>query len=274
MSVHVYIDAIGAIGPGANNWTEWRAILQNDAAYQAVKTVVPVLNVLPSAERRRVGSAVKLALVSGLEALAAASIDPRSMTTVFSSSGGDGDNCHLICEALASEDRLISPTRFHNSVHNAPSGYWGIASGAMLPSTSVCAYDAGFAAGLLEAVVQCSVEKKPVLLVAYDAPYPEPLYAARPTMDQFAISLLLSPDVTAHSMVGIDVCLDKALPTVMHASTLESVRLGIPAARCLPMMQVLARLPDMHSGTEPASDVYLEYLNGNTLHVKFLPVKA
>lgn len=265
MSVQVYIDGIGAIGPGANNWPEWRAILQNDAAYQAVKTIVPALNVLPSAERRRVGAAVKLALVSGLEALAAAENDPSEMTTVFSSSGGDGDNCHMICEALASDDRLISPTRFHNSVHNAPSGYWGIASGAMLPSTSLCAYDAGFAVGLLEAAVQCAIEKKPVLLVVYDAPYPKPLYGARPTSDQFAISLLLSPHATAYSLSGIEVSLAKAAPTVMQNRILESVRLGIPAARSLPMMQSLARLPD-----ESAADVYLEYVNGHSLGVKFL----
>lgn len=274
MSVTVYLDSIGAIGPGANNWPEWRAILQNDTDYQAVKTIVPVLNVLPSAERRRVGTAVKLALVSGLEALSSANIDPRSMTTVFSSSGGDGDNCHLICEALASEDRLISPTRFHNSVHNAPSGYWGIASGAMLPSTSVCAYDAGFAAGLLEAAVQCSVEKKPVLLVAYDAPYPEPLNGARPITDQFAISLLLSPAATANSLVGISLSLDKTAPTLMRNPVLEGVRRGIPAARCLPLMQVLAQLPVAASGTSLPPDVYLEYVNGQSLRVKFLPGKS
>lgn len=271
MSVNVYIDGIGAIGPGANTWPEWRAILQNDAGYHAVKTVVPSLNVLPSAERRRVGAGVKIALVGGLEALAAAHVDPRSVATVFSSSGGDGDNCHLICEALAGRDRLISPTRFHNSVHNAPSGYWGIASGAMLPSTSLCAYDAGFAAGLMEAAVQCSVEKKPVLLIVYDVPYPEPLHASRPITDQFAISLLLSPNATAHSMVGLDVRLDKAASTSMRVSALENLRLGIPAARGLPLMHALARLPAAYAGAAPISDVYLEYVNGHTLRVKFLP---
>ena len=58
----------------------------------------------------------------------AAQRDAAVAATVFTSSGGDGDNCHAICETLATTDRLISPTRFHNSVHNAPAGYWSIAT--------------------------------------------------------------------------------------------------------------------------------------------------
>lgn len=264
MSVKVYVQAIGAIGPGANNWPEWRAILRGEVAYQAAATINPVLTVLPSAERRRVGASVKIALVSGLEALAAADIDPGTMTTVFCSSGGDGENCHLICEALAGSDRLISPTRFHNSVHNAPSGYWGIASGAMLPSTSLCGYDAGFAVGLLEAAVQCSVEKRPVLLVVYDAPYPEPLHSTRPIADRFAVSMLLTPEATPTSMAAIDVSLHKAASTTMENSALENVRSSIPAARALPLMQSLAQLPAHAS----AADIYLEYVNGQSLRIK------
>ena len=48
----------------------------------------------------------------------------------------------------------ISPTRFHNSVHNAAAGYWGIATGATAAANALCAYDASFGAGLLEALTQ------------------------------------------------------------------------------------------------------------------------
>ena len=267
MSVKVHVESIGAIGPGAANWAEWRAILCGETSYQANRTVAPILSVLPSAERRRVGISVKIALASGLEALANASVDPSTMTTVFCSSGGDGENCHLICETLAGSDRLISPTRFHNSVHNAPSGYWGIASGAMLPSTSLCAHDAGFSVGLLDAAVQCSVEKRPVLVVVYDTPYPEPLHGVRPITDQFAISMLLTPEMTQQSMAAIELSLDKIAPTLMDNSALENVRVGIPAARGLPLMQRLACMPQ---DATPA-DVYLEYVNHQSLRVKFKP---
>jgi hypothetical protein len=272
MSLHAYIDAIGVIGPGASSWPEWRAALCNNGEHPDLKTVIPALNVLPSAERRRIGSGVKIALASGLEALAAAETDPASITTVFSSSGGDGENCHWICEALTSAERLISPTRFHNSVHNAPSGYWGIASGAMLPSTSIGAFDASFSAGLLEAAVQCAVGNVPVLLVAYDTPYPEPLNSARPIADQFAVSVLLTPAPGARSLAGIALTIGSAAPSVMQDRVLESLRLGIPAARSLPLLQALARLPDAASDVVP-SDVHLEYLHGQSLTVAFVPVR-
>ena len=35
----------------------------------------------------------------------------------------DCDNVHAICESLATPERQVSPTRFHNSVHNAAAGW-------------------------------------------------------------------------------------------------------------------------------------------------------
>ena len=75
-----------------------------------------------------------------------------------------GDITHQICEALARPEREVSPTSFHNSVHNAPAGYWSIATGSRLASTSICAYDVSFAAGLLEAAAYATVEHQPVML--------------------------------------------------------------------------------------------------------------
>jgi hypothetical protein len=263
MTITVYLNALSVIGPGGDNWEAWRAILQNPASYEAAQTKTPAINVLPSAERRRVGAGVKLALACGLDALAMADTDPALIATVFSSSGGDGENCHLICEALAGSDRLISPTRFHNSVHNAPSGYWGIASGAMLPSTSLCAYDASFSVGLLEAATQCFVEQRPVLYVAYDMPYPEPLHGVRPITDQFAAALLLSPEKTPSAMTVLKMSLSDAPSSRLQHAALDHLRQNIPAARCLPLLQVIAALPE-----KTADAVFLEYANKRTLSIE------
>ena len=102
---------------------------------------------------------VKLALAAGLEATRQAGADPAQLPAIFTSSGGDGQNCHEICQALASAERQLSPTRFHNSVHNAAAGYWSIATGATPASNALCAYDASFAAGLLEALTQVAIER-------------------------------------------------------------------------------------------------------------------
>ncbi len=107
------------------------------------------------------------------------------------------------------------------------------------PSTSLAAFDASFAAGLQEAAVQCVATGAPVLLVACDVPYPEPLHALRPLSDVFALALVLSPHGPGRQLT-LDVS-GNDTPTPCAFSGLEAVRTTIPAARALPLLQALAR---------------------------------
>jgi len=263
VNIATYIQAVATIGPGGEHWHAWAALLREEVAYVPRATTIHMPPVLPTAERRRTGASVRLALACGLQALESAGEVAAHLATVFCSSEGDGDNCHHICETLASSQRLLSPTRFHNSVHNAPSGYWGIASTAMLPSTSLCAYDASFAVGLLEAAVQAHMEQRPVLLVVYDTPYPEPLHATRPLVDAFAVALLLRPHATPHHLGGITLAVADTTPTTLPHPALEALRSGIPAARSLPLLHALAH--------RQAATLFLEYVNGRSLHVVYIP---
>ena len=149
-----YIQGIGLIGPGLADWQSGARAIAGDEPYSPQPTIVPAPEGLPPAERRRTGVTVKLALCVAHRAVAAAGLDPSGIPAVFSSSGGDGVICHEICETLASADRQLSPTRFHNSVHNAAAGYWSLATGATAASTALCAYDGSFTAGLLEALAR------------------------------------------------------------------------------------------------------------------------
>jgi hypothetical protein len=160
---------------------------------------------------------------------------------VFSASGGDGDNCHAICEVLASSERFISPTRFHNSVHNAPAGYWSIAAQAMAASTSLAAYDGSFAAGLLEATVQAHASREPRLLIAYDTAYPEPLHAKRPIPDAFAVAMVLVSDRTERAFARVSLALGEGAAERCTHPALETLRASNPAARSLPLLAMLAQ---------------------------------
>lgn len=235
-----YIDGIGLIGPGLNDWPAARAIFKGQAAYLNERTVAPSPAGLPAAERRRCGPLVKLSIAVGHEAAAAAGIAVAALPTVFSASGGDGNNCHEICATLASSDRQISPTRFHNSVHNAASGYWSIATGAMTPSSVLCAFDASFGAGLLEAVTQAVVDDTCVLLIACDTPYPEPLHGVRNIADAFGVGLVIAPRRSARSLARMTLALTAGHSDVMADSMLEAVRKNIPAARSLPLLRAVA----------------------------------
>jgi hypothetical protein len=239
-----FVHSIGVLGPGLADWVSTRAVLRGELPHLAARTVLPPPAVLPPAERRRAGRVIKLALAVGAEAAARAAgtpVDARALPTVFSSSGGDGDNCHEICVALASRDRQISPTRFHNSVHNAAAGYWSIAYGCTEASTSLCAGDASFGAGLLEALSQLACSERPVLLLAYDADYPQPLYARRPIPDAFGVALLLVPADTVGDLPRVQLTLTDAPAATMDSAVLESMRSSIPAARSLPLLQRLAQ---------------------------------
>ena len=236
-----YLDGIGLVGPGLDNWLAARSILAGSVAYESRSLAVAAPQSLPPAERRRTGLAIKVALAVGEAAINAGQLDAKQLATVFSSSGADNDNCDAICKTLASDDRSISPTRFHNSVHNAPAGYWGIASGAMAPATVLCAHDASFGAGLLEALTQVAIEGWGTLLIAYDMPYPEPLHAKRPLPSAFGIALALMPSRSAHSLARIELELSDAAPDSLADPALESLRSQIPAARGLPLLQCIAR---------------------------------
>src|SRR3984885_2969450 len=215
-TLSVCIHSYGLLGPGRADWSAARAVLSGEQPHVAARTVLPPPAVLPPAERRRAGRIIKLALGIGAEAVTGAGANAATLPTVFSSSGGDGDNCHEICTTLATADRRISPTRFHNSVHNAAAGYWSIAYGCTEGSTSLCAGDASFGAGLLEALAQLACGAPAVLLLAYDADYPPPLYAMRPIPDAFGVALLLVPPDAAGQRPLLQLSLSDAAASTME----------------------------------------------------------
>lgn len=258
-----YIEGIGLLGPGLESWQTGREVLAGTQAHIPQKTVVPAPTLLPAAERRRCGEIVKLALATSTEAMAAAGVEATHLPSVFTASHGDGHNCHAICEMLASDDRQISPTRFHNSVHNAASGYWSIATGSVAPSAVLCAFDGSFGAGLLEALSQVAVDRTRSILIASDTDYPEPVLRVRPLSELMGISLVFAPEATEKAIARIEVALSEAPADRLKQASLEQLRLTIPAARGLPLLQAIAR-------GEPAQ-VVLDYLDDTRIAVQVQP---
>ena len=189
---------------------------------------------------------------------------PRRLPTVFASSGGDGANCHAICETLASDDRQLSPTRFHNSVHNAPAGYWSIATRAMAASNVLCAYDGSFAAGLLESLAQVSGRWRGDAARRLSTRSTRSRCTAlRPIADAFGVALVLAPQKSERTLARIDVRLTDANAFAFADADFETLRLSNPAARALPLLEAIAR--------GKASNVVLDYLDGTRLAVDIDP---
>jgi Beta-ketoacyl synthase, N-terminal domain len=125
--------------------------------------------ILPPNERRRAPDTVAIALEVAQVACANAGRDPARLPMVFASTYGDLAITDYMCSTLAKAPTTLSPTRFHNSVHNAAAGYWSIAAGCREP---YCALGAGrytFANGLFTAALQVCADGTDVLYVAYDS---------------------------------------------------------------------------------------------------------
>lgn len=240
MNAPIYIEAISFSAPGMPDWQCAQLVLRNEQAYAASELPVYQPALLPPNERRRASPTVRMAFRVAEAATQASSIPASELATVFASADGDLQIAQRICSALADTQRFISPTDFHNSVHNSAAGYWSIASQARGPSTAIAAYDHSFAVGLLEAIGMVVVEQQPTLLVAYDVPGPSPLLEKRPVQNAVGVGLILTPKRTDNTLAKLSTRPANSAPTPMHPSALETMRAGNPAARALPLLQLLA----------------------------------
>lgn len=236
----VFVEAVGLAAPGLASWQESARVLRGEHPYVATALAPHVPALLPANERRRATPTIKLAFQAAEDAMRATSIPPASLATVFASSDADLGIIHRISLALATTPRFISPTDFHNSVHNAAAGYWSIAVGSRAPSSTLSAYDTSFAAGLLEACLLVQVDGHDTLLVAFDLPAPEPLFAKRPIRHPAAAALVLTRRPGSNSVAALKCSATNEPETEMDQADLEALRCSNPAARALPLLQKLA----------------------------------
>ena len=174
---------------------------EGPSAEPAVRRPSPEL--LPAAERRRAPDTVALALEVAAHAVAQSGLRSAELLSVFCSCHGDLAINDYLCSTLVSAPLMISPTRFHNSVHNAASGYWTVATGCMQASTAVSAFESSFAAGLLEALAQCAAETRPVLQVGCDIGACAALASTNASRGLLAAALVIAPGRSARSQAAL-----------------------------------------------------------------------
>ena len=264
--MELYINGIGILGPGLANWAEGRILLASESPSCEAAMPEPGASLLPANEQRRSSESVRWALHVAQEAMQHAETDPLEVTSIFASSEGETGVLDRLCTALAEPQRTISPTLFHHSVHNAASGYWGVATGSQQSSTALACYDSSFCAALLEAAAYVHTDERPVLLVAYDLPPPPPLFAARPLGGGFATALLLTRAPGPHNLAQLDLTLSNDLSgeaTIMDDVRLETLRTRNQAAQSLPLLAAIARQCD--------TLVCLQYLEAQHVLIRVAP---
>jgi hypothetical protein len=188
---------VQGLGWWSTAWPAWplaAAALRGEViepAAPAVRRPSPAR--LSANERRRAPDSVLMALQVAEAACAAAGADAATLPSVFTSAHGDLAIVDALCRTLADDPLLLSPTRFHHSVHNAASGYWAIGACNHAASTALAADAHGFAVGWLEAATQCLADARPVLLVACDTEAVGPLRSVNHSRGLLAVAMVLAP---------------------------------------------------------------------------------
>jgi Beta-ketoacyl synthase, N-terminal domain len=259
----LYIDGIAMWTPAHPGWQHAAPALRREAAPALRREAAPALrceaapaaapattqrpspSLLAANERRRAPDTVLLALEVAAAAVAASGHSAADMASVFTSAHGDLPTTDALCTTLASAPLLLSPTRFHHSVHNAASGYWAIASGSTAASTALSAHSHSFAVGLLEAASQCTATGQPVLLVGYDTQAVGALASVNRSQGLLAVALVLAPQPGPCTRWSLrwGVQAEQVAPNSQAQGALGPVALSLAGnamADALPLFQALA----------------------------------
>ena len=258
-----FVQAVSVAAPGLNGWEQARGVLSGKDKWQESPLEKYRPQSLPPNEQRRATELVRTAFRVA-EEIKASGLPLHEYASVFASSGGDYSIIHQICQTLVSSERMISPTQFHNSVHNSAAGYWSIATGGTACSLSISAFDHTFTAGLLEAMALCHSDQCPVLLVTYDIVPPKPLNSARAISMPFASAIALTAQPRPNAIAELDLALFHTSDGKITPSTwLPHMVTANPAARCLPLLEAMLK--------QASSEVWMETANGGRLHIGVTP---
>ena len=239
MTLEVVIEGIGLWAAELPGWDASRELFRGSPAAQN-PAARPAPSLLAPTERRRAPDSVLLALEVAQQATAMAGREACDMPIVFASAFGDLAINDYLCASLTESPLQLSPTKFHNSVHNAPAGYWAIATGCMAGTTAVSAGEATFGAGLFEAALLATAENVPVLFAVYDLAAIGPLADVIACRAPFAAAFVLAP---RRERPGASLRLAPCAGAAELAPgppLLQAVYQENPAARCLPLLSALA----------------------------------
>jgi hypothetical protein len=239
-----YLDGIALWTPLLPGWDVAAPVLRGDAPPPEKVAARPSPAMLAPTERRRAPDTVAIALEVGARACECAGIDPKAVASVFASTHGDLAINDYMSDTLAREPHLLSPIRFHNSVHNAAAGYWSIGTGSMQPYTALTAWGDTFGEGLLEALVQADTGGRPVLLVAYDVEARGPLAAMQPSRGIVGVALVVAPRAGPSSVAKIQWAAVHGTGRTAPLARNKEFLAGNAMATCLPLVETVAMSVD------------------------------
>ncbi|MDH5540971.1 MAG: beta-ketoacyl synthase chain length factor [Rhizobacter sp.] len=237
----VFVDGLAFWSPALPGWAAARAAFRGEAGLLEPPARRPASLLLAPTERRRAPDTVALALEVAERAVEQSGLAASDLPSVFVSAHGDLAINDSMCATLADQPTLMSPTKFHHSVHNAAAGYWTMGTACMQASTALAAFEQSFAAGLLEAASQCVADARPVLLVGYDIESRGPLASVARSRGLLGAAIVLAPQRGARSQAALG-CSLRSGPSSLPQLRSVAARSLVDNAMgdCLPLFEALA----------------------------------
>lgn len=267
MNMRLYVDGISLWSPATPGWEAARAALRvaGWTAPAPPHAARPATHLLAANERRRAPNAVLVALQVAQEAAAQSGQDVATLASVFTSAHGDLAIVDALCSTLAANPLLLSPTRFHHSVHNAASGYWAIATGCRAPTSAVAGHEHSFAAGWIEAAALAAADARPVLLVAFETEARGALAALHESRGLLGVALVLAPVRGPASRWQVEMRWGEAVAAAPRSPAARALA-GNALAPALPLFEALAG--------DSAAEVALPLEAGPGLRLRLEPLPA
>ena len=191
-----YVVGVGLCAPGQGGTARW------SVTFPGLTPSDPSGDHLPPVLRRRASSLARMAAAVARQAAQQANLDLSRVPLVLGSAYGEIVAAVEMMREFGGPTGLPSPTRFHNSVHNAPAAYLSIATGNHGFNTAVAAGRATPVATMLEAMALLRENEGDALLVLLDEPPPEPFGRAEP-YPAAAVAICLSTSPGPHALSAV-----------------------------------------------------------------------
>jgi hypothetical protein len=164
----VYVRGLGFWTPGFASPEAW-CRGEPDPSVDA-----PEVALLSGPLRRRATGLTRVAVEVLHQAIHTLDRDVATIPIVWATAHGEHSTAMKILGMMRSGEGKLSPTHFHNSVHNTASGYASIALGNCSPSTTVTGGVELVASSFLEAACHLEATAEDAVVVLADEPLQPP----------------------------------------------------------------------------------------------------
>jgi hypothetical protein len=194
VELRAQVRGVGMWTPAYADFEAWVAAgMPEELGSQEAGGARPPANLLHPRLRRRTSTLTRAAVTALEAALAEGGAEMAEVRYVLVSSFGEIETTVDLLAQLGDPQGPVSPTKFHNSVHNTATGYMSIASGNHREATALAGGPHNLEIGLLEALAGLAESGGDVVLIFAEERLPPPFDRsdADPT---FAVALHLSAD--------------------------------------------------------------------------------